>query len=202
MIGDLEREKTLIESKLGNLREQLTEIDGALALQNSLGGGGGAGGSGDGSGSGSGGGGGGGGGPLDIPEGKEDLSDLRYELDKELPPGLVYRVQIGYYPLRSRPDFDDVGDVDARVSTNRYIRYFTGIYRTYDDATAAKDSIRGKHVTDAFLVSFNDGAKIPVYNALTLEFEKNALEEEAREKAEEETREKAEEAKGLNRRKS
>lgn len=148
-IDELEEEKALLESKLGNARGQLEEIETELDIQEqaSLAENGdpdGEGGN-DGSGNGS-----------DVP------------LDQEIPDGLVYRIQVGYYPRSNTPKFHGVTSIDG-VKDGSYIRYYTGIYGTYQEATQAKNNIREYIIEDAFLVAFYDQKKISVYDALQLE---------------------------------
>ena len=169
-LAALESEKAILESKLANASETLEQIRNDLAIQDKLAAQAAAAGNPDdpnGSNPNGAGGDPNGGnppkdGPLDPDELPMDGPD--YPMGMNLPAGTVYRVQIGYYPLSSRPNFQ-IEEVDGARSSS-YIRYYTGIFRTYAEATEAKNKIRETQVSDAFLVAFRDGVKISVYDAL------------------------------------
>ena len=101
----------------------------------------------------------------------EAIEDFPYELDIELPKGLVFRVQIGYYPFRRKVLFETL-NVDASRASKKYVRYFSGLFRTYEEATAYKEQIRSQiGIEDAFLVSYFDGEKVDIKEAMSLEDE-------------------------------
>lgn len=151
-IARLNQEKALLESKLGNARNQLDGIDTQLDAQNIAAG---TDTNSDGS----------------NPDGfSGNIDDLNnpYLGGDDIPEGLVYRIQIGYYPISNTPKFAGVNSVQGVIDGN-YIRYYTGIYSTYDEATQAKNNFRDYVIEDAFLVAFHDRRKISVYDALQLE---------------------------------
>lgn len=149
-------EKARMETKLSGARNQLGDIDSQLVLQNQA---------------------------LSAADtsgnstaafsGNTGDVESPFVLDKELPMGLVYRVQIGYYPIENTPKFHGVTSVDGKLVGN-YIRYYTGIYSTYADATDAKNKVREYIIDDAFLVAFFDRKKVSVYDALQIEKEQAA----------------------------
>ena len=155
VIAGLNEEKALLDSKLGNARTQLDGIDTQLDAQTIAGGG-------DPNSK--------GGNDPDGFSGNVDDLNNPYLTDSDLPDGLVYRIQIGYYPISKTPKFHGVSSVHGVIDGN-YIRYYTGLYDTYDEATQAKNNFRDYVIEDAFLVAFYDKRKISVYDALQKEKE-------------------------------
>lgn len=99
----------------------------------------------------------------------EAIEDFPYELDIELPRGLLFRIQIGYYPIRRKVLFGDL-QVDASRASKKYVRYFTGMYRSYKEATDFKNKIRDEiGIEDAFLAAYFDGEKVNIKEAIELE---------------------------------
>ncbi len=101
----------------------------------------------------------------------EAIENFPYELDVELPKGLVFRVQIGYYPFRRKVLFEAL-EVDASRASKKYVRYYSGFFRSYKEATAYKEQIREEiGIEDAFLVSYFDGEKVNIKEAIEMEDE-------------------------------
>ena len=87
-------------------------------------------------------------------------------LEAEKPKGLVFRVQVGAF---SRPvpneTFNDFSPVTGEEVRPGLIRYVAGYFGGREDATTARDQIRGLGYSDAFVVAYCDGERIPVYRA-------------------------------------
>ncbi|MBL4703917.1 MAG: hypothetical protein JKY54_05315 [Flavobacteriales bacterium] len=99
----------------------------------------------------------------------DNIKDFPFDLDVELPEGLVYRVQIGYYPIRRKVLFETL-QVDAVRASKKYVRYFTGIHLSYEEAIAIKEKVKVDYgIEDAFLVAYNDGEKLTIIKAIELE---------------------------------
>ncbi len=88
---------------------------------------------------------------------------------EELPGGLIYRVQIGYYPASKKVKFPGLHPVSKVKVSRGYIRYFTGYFKTYAEATKAKTYIRQNIVKDAFVVSYFERKKISSSEAMRIE---------------------------------
>ena len=82
------------------------------------------------------------------------------------PKGLVYRVQIGAF---SRPvpneTFNDFSPVSGEEVRPGLIRYMAGYFGSRSSATTARDRIRDMGYSDAFVVAYCDGERIPLYRA-------------------------------------
>jgi hypothetical protein len=87
-------------------------------------------------------------------------------LSIEKPEGLVFRVQIGAF---SKPvpneTFNDFSPVTGEEVRPGLIRYMAGYFGGRGDATEARNQIRTMGYSDAFVVAYCDGERIPVYRA-------------------------------------
>ena len=90
-------------------------------------------------------------------------------LDIEKPKGLFFRVQIGAFG-KPVPDetFNDFSPVSGEQVRPGLIRYMAGYFGGRSDAEQARDRIRAMGYSDAFVVAYCDGERIPVYRALQL----------------------------------
>ena len=90
----------------------------------------------------------------------------------EIPKGLVYKVQIGFFKhqLPSK-HFDGVFPISSAKVDNNYYKYMAGNFNNYADAKEAKITLIKKGYADAFIVSFIDGVKVPISEALKKEKE-------------------------------
>ncbi|PKR79531.1 hypothetical protein CW751_14620 [Brumimicrobium salinarum] len=90
-------------------------------------------------------------------------------LDIEAPKGLVFRVQIGAF---SKPvpnnTFTEFSPITGDVVRPGLIRYVAGFFNSRNSATTARNKIREMGYSDAFVVAYCDGDRIPVYRALEL----------------------------------
>ncbi len=75
--------------------------------------------------------------------------------------GLVYSVQVGVYatPRNTERLFGISPLIEDRMA-NGYYRYYAGVYGNMEDATTARNQIRGAGVPDAFVVILYQGKKI------------------------------------------
>lgn len=83
--------------------------------------------------------------------------------------GLVFRVQIGAF---SRPvpnhTFAEFHPISGEPVRPGLIRYVAGIFNNRSTAEHARDQIRTLGYSDAFVVAYCDGERIPVYRAMEL----------------------------------
>jgi hypothetical protein len=84
--------------------------------------------------------------------------------------GLVYRVQIGAF---SRPvpneTFNEFAPISGEEVRPGLIRYMAGYFPSRADATVARNQIRNLGYSDAFLVAYCNGERIPIYRAQQLQ---------------------------------
>ena len=95
--------------------------------------------------------------------------DTPIPLNPEKPKGLVFRVQVGAFS-KPVPDetFDDFSPVTGEEVRPGLIRYVAGYFANRGDATGARNQIRELGYSDAFVVAYCDGERIPVYRAQQL----------------------------------
>lgn len=84
--------------------------------------------------------------------------------------GLVYRIQIGAF---SRPvpneTFNEFSPISGEEVRPGLIRYMAGYFPSRVDATVARNQIRNLGYSDAFLVAYCNGERIPIYRAQQLQ---------------------------------
>ncbi|HCQ29253.1 MAG TPA: hypothetical protein DIU39_03140 [Flavobacteriales bacterium] len=88
----------------------------------------------------------------------------------ELPQGLVYRIQIGFF-MNELPaeHFDGLFPLSTEKIDNVYLRYMVGLFDKYNDASVAKKKIIAKGYTDAFIIAYLNGKRIPIADAVKME---------------------------------
>ena len=92
--------------------------------------------------------------------------------NSEIPKGLVYKIQIGFFKYQLPPKhFDGVFPISSQKADNNYYKYMAGNFNNYTDAKEAKITLSKKGYADAFIVSFIDGVKVPITEALKKEKE-------------------------------
>lgn len=88
-------------------------------------------------------------------------------MDAPMPEGLVFKVQIGAFrrPV-SEEAFSDMTPVMGETVGNGLVRYTAGLFTGFRQAAEAKDKVRGRGYTDAFVVAYRDGKRIPLGEAM------------------------------------
>ncbi|MBK8948817.1 MAG: PD40 domain-containing protein [Flavobacteriales bacterium] len=87
-------------------------------------------------------------------------------MEQPLPAGLVFSVQIGAFrdPVPQQV-FSDLSPVTGERTTSGLIRYTAGLFTRFEAADEAKGTVRGRGYTDAFVVAFYNGKRIPLAEA-------------------------------------
>ena len=90
-------------------------------------------------------------------------------LSVEQPKGLVFRVQIGAF-ARPVPNntFKEFAPITGDVVRPGLVRYMAGYFGERGNANIARDKIKTMGYSDAFVVAYCDGERIPVYRAVQL----------------------------------
>jgi hypothetical protein len=88
-------------------------------------------------------------------------------LDAPMPGGIIFKVQIGAFrkPVAVET-FSDIDPVMGETLGNGLVRYTAGLFRGFKQASEAKDKVRGRGYTDAFVVAYRDGKRIPLGEAM------------------------------------
>lgn len=90
----------------------------------------------------------------------------------EFPKGLVYKVQIGFFKSKlPSKHYDGVFPISTQKVDKDYYKYLAGNFKHYTEAKEASLLLRKKGYNDAFVVSYIDGVKVPVSEALKMEKE-------------------------------
>jgi hypothetical protein len=88
-------------------------------------------------------------------------------MDQPLPEGIVFKVQIGAFrkpvPVEA---FSDMTPVMGETVSNDLVRYTAGLFTGFQQAAEAKDKVRGRGYSDAFVVAYRDGKRIPLGEAM------------------------------------
>ncbi len=88
-----------------------------------------------------------------------------------LPGGMVYSIQLGIFNTVMTPgSFGGLYPLMAeRDPGSQSVRYYAGVFRTIADAEKALIDVNRQGFTDAFIVAYNDGRKMPVSRARQME---------------------------------
>ncbi|HEX2934432.1 MAG TPA: SPOR domain-containing protein [Bacteroidales bacterium] len=94
-------------------------------------------------------------------------------LDKPLPDGVIYRIQMGAFSKPIEPDrFKGIVPISGETLKNGEIKkYYAGLFSRMSDAEKALNKIREYGFKDAYIVSYFDGRYIPTNRAKELEKE-------------------------------
>ncbi len=86
-----------------------------------------------------------------------------------LPDGLIFKVQIGAFRNELPAEhFVGLSPMTAELLDNGITRYSVGIFRDIKDAKVAKNQVNAIGYQDAFIVSFYNGKRIPINEALQM----------------------------------
>lgn len=90
-------------------------------------------------------------------------------IDPALPEGLIYKVQIGAFKNAIPQDlFGGFAPLSGESAGNGLTRYTAGMFLEFDNADDAKKQIREMGYSDAFVVAFYNGKRIPIYEAMAI----------------------------------
>jgi hypothetical protein len=99
-----------------------------------------------------------------------DQWDKDVLLDAELPMGLVYQVQIGFYKMLNASEiFRGLTPIMGKTMPNGGISYSIGMFEKVADAKQARDYVKSIGLTDAFVIASYDRKKITIAEAAKLE---------------------------------
>lgn len=88
-------------------------------------------------------------------------------VDMTMPKGVYYKVQIGAFRNDIPQNlYDEFAPVSGESVGNGITRYTAGFFMTYASADQIKKEIRSIGYSDAFVVAYRDGKRIPLYEAM------------------------------------
>jgi len=88
-------------------------------------------------------------------------------MNTTLPDGIVYRIQVGAF-TRPIPNetFRGLNPVSGETREgSKYIRYYVGVFDTYEAASVALPPVKNLGYRDAFIVAYRNGERVAVYLA-------------------------------------
>lgn len=90
-------------------------------------------------------------------------------VDPAMPSGVYYCVQIGAFrnPIPQNL-FDEFAPLVATTTPAGFTRYTAGFFLTFENADQVKLDIRRMGYSDAFVVAYRDGKRIPIYEAMAI----------------------------------
>ncbi len=90
-------------------------------------------------------------------------------VNQVLPEGLVFKVQIGAFRNPIPPEtFSGMSPLTAETTPQGLTRYTAGLFTKYSTADKVKEEIRDLGYTDAFVVAFLNGKRIPINQAMEM----------------------------------
>ena len=88
--------------------------------------------------------------------------------EKDIIPGLVYRVQIGaYVHFEIKPNKEDMDKNFEGESADGMNKYLIGRFRNLETCTTFRDNVRKLGIGDAFVVPYIDGTRVTMDEAKT-----------------------------------
>lgn len=97
-------------------------------------------------------------------------SQQKIEMDKKVPDGLVYKIQLGYYPSDvDIENFHGLFPISGETVRQDLARYYAGLFYSYKDAAVGNEYVRNNAIANAFIVPFNNGEKISISTAVEME---------------------------------
>jgi len=92
------------------------------------------------------------------------------QIDTELPMGLIYQIQIGYYKnLIVSEVFRGLTPIMGKTMPNGGVTYAIGMFEKSADAQQAKNYVKSLGLTDAFIIVSYNGKRITLAEATKLE---------------------------------
>jgi hypothetical protein len=90
-------------------------------------------------------------------------------INKKLPEGLIFKVQIGAFRKPIPQDlFQGMSPITGETTPKGFIRYTVGVFEKFTTADKIKNKIIGMGYKDAFIVAFLNGKRIPINEAYAM----------------------------------
>lgn len=96
---------------------------------------------------------------------KADYSNPDRVLHDELPSGKLFMVQVGAFREEIDTEiFNGIEPVYSERTASGFTRYCVGMFSNYENAEAAVRVLQKRGFTDAFIVGYKEGVRVPVQN--------------------------------------
>ncbi len=97
-------------------------------------------------------------------------NDSNVLINEDLPDGLAYKIQLGYYPNDLDINhFKGLYPISRESVKDNLSRFYAGLFFTYSDASKGLQYVRNNAIANSFIVPFLDGKKIGMSRAVEIE---------------------------------
>lgn len=91
-------------------------------------------------------------------------------MNEDVPDGLVYKIQLGYYPVDvDKDNFSGLFPVSGETVKDGLARYYAGLFFSYEKASEGNAYVRENAIPNSFVVPFYNGQKISMSRAVEIE---------------------------------
>jgi hypothetical protein len=99
--------------------------------------------------------------------------DEKIKIDPDMPPGLIYRIQLAVFRNSVAPSFfKGITPVyGIKIAGSDKTTYYAGMFRRLSDTKRALQQVKDKGFTDAFIVALSDNKPVSAERAAVLENE-------------------------------
>jgi hypothetical protein len=96
-------------------------------------------------------------------------------MNEDMPDGLVYKIQLGYYPEDvDKNHFSGLFPVSGETVKDGLARYYAGLFFSYQKASEGNAYVRESAIPNSFVVPFYNGQKISMSRAVAIEQQRGA----------------------------
>jgi len=96
-------------------------------------------------------------------------------MNEEIPDGLVYKIQLGYYPEDvDKDNFVGLFPVSGETVKDGLARFYAGLFFSYEEASQGNTYVRENAIPNSFVVPFYNGQKISMSRAVAIEQQRGA----------------------------
>jgi DNA repair exonuclease SbcCD ATPase subunit len=94
-------------------------------------------------------------------------SPTRRGVPIQIEKGIVFKVQIGAFKNKDLSKYlNNSSNFSGEVDENGLIRYTLGVFRDYWEADTFKKYLREMGVSEAWIISYQDGKRVPIKDVL------------------------------------
>jgi hypothetical protein len=105
----------------------------------------------------------------------EKASDGDVLMNEEVPDGLVYKIQLGYYPEDvDKENFSGLFPISGETVKEGLARFYAGLFFSYEKAREGNAYVRETAIPNSFVVPFYNGQKISMSRAVEIENNRGA----------------------------
>lgn len=96
-------------------------------------------------------------------------SSFKIPIDRPLPEGLVFKIQIGAFRNKINPNiFNGLAPLVGESTNLGFTRYTIGVFKTFKAADITKEYVRSLGYQDAFVVGFYNGKRTSIQECINI----------------------------------